>query len=183
MIEPGLRQLAGNGLGHAEGGAEVGRGEGIEIFCRHIQEMRRVVAAGVVDQDIEGWAVGDHGRHGAGICDVRNEMAGLAALRTDRLGHLLDLGRCSRHQGDIGARLGECRRAGDAQAPPGAGDERTAAIKAGRGQAWERGGGLHGPLDTSLGSELRECGPRTTAAPFGRPPTRKTSVLGKGEIL
>ena len=87
------------------------------------------VAAGVVDQDVEGLGLADHGLHAREVHHVQPQRFGHAAAGADCPGRCLELVHRARRQGHLRARLRQGRRAGQADAATRAGHERALAVE------------------------------------------------------
>jgi hypothetical protein len=135
----GFDQLARHRLRHEIGGADVEPEDEVEVLNLHVDERRRLVGAGVIDENIERCLRGDCSLHGFDIAHVEHQRLGLVAARADGLSRFLDLGGGACRERHMRAGFGQCGRRREPDAAPGAGHQRAPPV--------ETEGGRFGEVD------------------------------------
>ena len=132
-----LDQPLGHRLRHEESGAHIQPHDGVEVLDLDVDQRRRPVHAGIVDQHLKRRACGKRCLDGGDIGDVERQRVGLLAARADRRRRFLDFGRRACGQRHMRAGVGQRGGGGETDAAPGAGDQRALAVEAeggGRGE-------------------------------------------------
>ena len=125
----GLDHAPRRRLRHDERRLHIERQHGVEGRFLDLQEMLRAVPAGIVDQHIDTREFREDPPHGAAVGDIQHPGFGAAALRADLRRQALQLGPGARRRHDMRAQLRQRQRAAAPEAPPGAGDDRGAAVQ------------------------------------------------------
>ena len=126
----GRRHSPRHRLRDEERGALVQRGDGVVVLLGHIEERRRPVGAGVVDQDVERRLASIAARTAARSVTSSTSASALPPSVADLGRGRLDLGRGARRQHDMRAGLRQGRGCRQADAAAGAGDQGAAAVEA-----------------------------------------------------
>ena len=140
MIEPGrfgLDESLRHRLRHEIRGADVEREHEVEVLDLHLDERRRLVGAGVVDQNVERLARGNRGARSLHVTHIDRKRIGLLAAIANRNGCSLDLRRGAGGERHMRAGVGQRGGRGEPDAAARAGHERAPAVEAERGRAGE----------------------------------------------
>ena len=141
MIEPGCFasiRRARHRLRHEKGGAHVEREDEVEILDLHVDERRRPVGAGIVDQDVERRLRGDRRLHRVDVAHVERERRRPVCPRA-RIASAASSISFARARGERHMRAGVGQRGGGGQpdAAPAAGHQRAPAVEAEGGRLGE----------------------------------------------
>ncbi len=101
----------------------------VEILLRHVEEGRRAVHAGIVDQNVEGGTFGQRSSDTVGIAQVERQRLGHAARRAHLISRRFQFVGAARGERDLRAVAGERERGGEPDAPSRAGDENAPAVE------------------------------------------------------
>ena len=102
----------------------------VEMLFGDVDERLGDVRAGVVDENVEAWELGDFGADVSAIVHVANDGGGAAPLFGDALRDLVEIAARAAEKDHFRARTGERDGSFRADAASRAGDERDAAVEA-----------------------------------------------------